>query len=593
MEYQRRLSDFQRDVEQCSRLDGRLSTARGITFISGLTVLGIALISEDLSALLVLPFVAVFVGLVLMHGRVLRRLDRARRAAAYYTAAIARLEGRWMGVGTTGGRYLDVEHPFASDLDLFGGGSLFQLLCRARTRLGEDALADWLLNPSSVETIRSRHGAIGELRQKLELREKLALLDAEVHDLLDQNRLRRWCEKPAEPISPGLRLLAGVTATASIVAIGGLLIRYWGLSVPLMVLLIQWAILFSIGRRIRALAVTADEAASGLEILSQVLAVLESEKFQDRSLCELHDRLRTEGRPPSWHVARLQQLIGYLDNCLKNQFFAPLGFLLCLPVHLVHAIECWRGGIGPSVVVWLSSVGELEALLSLANHAWEHPDDKLPELIDGDACFEGTGLAHPLLPEKEAVRNDLSLSKSTRVAIISGSNMSGKSTMLRTVGTNTILALAGAPVRAEKLRLTPLRLGTVMRVIDSLQDHRSLFYTSLRRLQTVVKLAGDSPPLLFLLDELLQGTNSHDRCLGAEAVLQTLVQRDAIGLVTTHDLAMTKLADSLGAPAVNLHFEDHVENGQMTFDYRIRAGIVQRSNAIELMRMMGIDVSQR
>ena len=188
------------------------------------------------------------------------------------------------------------------------------------------------------------------------------------------------------------------------------------------------------------------------------------------------------------------------------------------------------------------------------------------------------------------MRNDLALGGELRLVLVSGSNMSGKSTLLRTVGTNVVLALAGAPVRAKRLRVSRFQVGTAMRVNDSLQAGASLFYAVIRRLKSVVELAGRDPTLLFLLDEILQGTNSHDRRVGAEGVIRKLVESGAIGLVTTHDLALTKIVESLGSRAVNIHFEDRLINGRMTFDYRIRPGVVERSNALELMRMMGLEV---
>jgi DNA mismatch repair ATPase MutS len=256
----------------------------------------------------------------------------------------------------------------------------------------------------------------------------------------------------------------------------------------------------------------------------------------------------------------------------------------------VHGIQKWRRRYGHCIDQWLDTVGEFEAVLSLASHAREHPRDPFPELVEPGPLFEGSQLAHPLLPESTAVRNDVSLSAATPLIMVSGSNMSGKSTLLRTVGTNAVLALAGAPVRAQRLRLSSLQVGSAMRVHDSLQDGKSLFYANLTRLRAIVALAGKTPPLLFLLDEILQGTNSHDRRIGAEAVIRKLLDGGAIGLVTTHDLELTRIVESLDGRAVNVHFADQLVDGKMTFDYRIHPGVVERSNALELMRMMGLDV---
>jgi len=238
---------------------------------------------------------------------------------------------------------------------------------------------------------------------------------------------------------------------------------------------------------------------------------------------------------------------------------------------------------------WLHAIGEFEALCCLAGYAYEHPSDPFPELAEEGVRFEGVGLSHPMIPDSRAVPNDVSLGDSGRVWIVSGSNMSGKSTLLRTVGVNAVLAMAGAPVRAESLRISRVQIGASIRTLDSLLGGVSRFYAEVLRLRQIVEMA-DSGPLLFLLDEILHGTNSHDRLIGAEAVVRTLVEKGAIGLVTTHDLALARIADDQTVRAKNVHFQDHLENGEMRFDYRLQSGVVTKSNALELMRSVGLDV---
>jgi len=228
-------------------------------------------------------------------------------------------------------------------------------------------------------------------------------------------------------------------------------------------------------------------------------------------------------------------------------------------------------------------------LSALAGYAYEHPGDPFPELSQ-DTCFDGEALGHPLIPEARCVRNDLHLGGALCLLIVSGSNMSGKSTLLRTVGTNAVLALAGAPVRARRLRLSPLAVGASIRIQDSLQGGTSRFYAEITRLRQLMDQAQGPLRLLFLLDEILHGTNSHDRGIGAEAVVRGFVARGAIGLVTTHDLALARVADALAPRACNVHFEDHLDDGKMTFDYRMRPGVVAKSNAVALMRAIGLEV---
>jgi DNA mismatch repair ATPase MutS len=329
-----------------------------------------------------------------------------------------------------------------------------------------------------------------------------------------------------------------------------------------------------------------------LALLADLLALLERERFDAPGLVALQAAVESAGEPPSRRIARLQRLINLLD-AYRNQVFAVASFVLLWRTNFALAIEVWRAQSGPAVPRWLAAIGELEALLALASHAYEHPEDPFPELVDGAPRFEGAALGHPLLDETRCVRNDVRLDARQRVLIISGSNMSGKSTLLRTVGTNVVLALAGAPVRATRLVLTPFAVGAAIRIVDSLQDGTSRFYAEVKRLSQIVAIGRGPLPLLFLLDEILSGTNSHDRAIGAEAIVRSLAAEGALGLVTTHDLALARIVDglsALGAPAANVHFEDHLEDGRMCFDYTMRPGVVTKSNALALMRAVGLEV---
>jgi DNA mismatch repair ATPase MutS len=319
-----------------------------------------------------------------------------------------------------------------------------------------------------------------------------------------------------------------------------------------------------------------------------VLERIERVKFTSAGLVALRAALDSHGAPPSHRIARLRRIAELIDS-RDNVAMRMIGPPLLYGTHLAFAAEAWRLASGSAVRRWVDAVGEIEALSSLAGYAWERPADPFPSIVPGSAFFEGEALGHPLLPDDRFIRNDVKLGGNLRLLIVSGSNMSGKSTLLRTAGVNAVLALAGAPVRAKSLSLSPLSIGASIRVTDSLQGGTSRFYAEIKRLRQIVDLAA-AGPLLFLLDELLHGTNSHDRRIGAEAVVCGLVERGAIGLITTHDLALTHIAETLGDRAVNVHFEDHIENGQINFDYRLRAGIVTKSNALELMRSVGLDV---
>ena len=587
-EYSSRQRDWQAVADGYAARDARFSSVRGILF---LTLLAIGYFAADgaLSGWWIVAIVAVFVGVAVLHDLTVRRMRRARAAVDYYQTALNRLDDHWQSTGIAGDRYLDDSHPYSGDLDIFGRGSLFHLLCTSRTRLGQDTLANWLISPAKIETIRHRQGAIRELTDNIDLREELALLTADYHDELDQNGLRRWAIQQAQPINPHVIKAAFGFGGMAVLLLVAWLFGVLPFSLLLGLIVLELPLLYAYRDQIRSVSATVDEVGSGLAILSQVLEVLERQQFRDEFLQEIRARLDVEHLQPSQQIARLHVYIRRLNNSMRSQFFAPFAVLFCLHLHVIHAIERWREVVGPHIDDWLRSVGEMESLSSLAGYAYEQPNNTFPELTDV-LSFEATGLGHPLLPAHQSVSNDFSIGDGLRLVLVSGSNMSGKSTLLRTIGTNIVLALSGAPVRASGMRLSPVQVGSAMRISDSLQDGKSLFYAVIGRLKSVVELAGRDLPLFFLLDEILQGTNSHDRRVGAEGVIRSLIESGAIGLVTTHDLALTDIVESFGTRARNVHFEDHLEDGKMTFDYHLREGVVRKSNALELMRMMGLDV---
>jgi len=536
---------------------------------------------------LILP-AGVFIGLMLWHERVVQRRDRARRVLAFYEAGLRRVEGRWAGTGNDGARFLDPKHPYAIDLDIFGRGSLFELLCTARTRAGEECLASWLLAPASPAAIHARQEAVAELRPRRELRRDLALLGEDVRLRIDPAALADWGAQPPRLPSGPWRLAAIALTCGTLVGL-----PLWGTGHGFYVLLafvlagriLEWRL----GAGVKRVVETVERPARDLRLMTALLARLESEPFASGLLTQLKAVLVTDNGPASSRVERLQAILGHL-SARGNPLLAPILAVLLWTTHWAFAIETWRERNGAHLGEWLRVIGEFEALCALSAYAYEHPEDPFPEIVTPGTVFEAHGLAHPLLPPGQAVENDVSLNEQSRLYLVSGSNMSGKSTFLRTIGVNAVLALAGASVRARSLRLSPVHLGASIRTQDSLEGGISRFYAEILRLRQIVGIATDDPPLLFLLDEILHGTNSHDRRVGASAVARALVRAGAIGLLTTHDLALAQLADDTSLGATNVHFEDQLVDGKMSFDYHLRPGVVEKSNAIALMRAVGLDV---
>ncbi|HTU51906.1 MAG TPA: hypothetical protein VMF56_15045 [Acidobacteriaceae bacterium] len=593
-EYRRRSAARELEARRLQRLHIRFGNVRLLLAIVAMVMAWWAFRSHWISPWwLGLPF-AVFAVAMVVHARVLRARRRALRAVAVYQRGLARIEDRWMDGGSLGERFLKAQHLYAADLDLFGPASLFALLSTARTRMGEDALAMWLLAPSPVETIRERQAAVAELRSRLDLRENLEVLGEEVGAGVVPEALLQWAEAPAVLREAWLRWLAPLLM---VLAVGATVI--WavrGTFLPLLaVIVVEASLARWLKKPMQAIFSSTEGAFENLDLLSGMLARLEQEEFQSTRLRALQTALTSHAMKGSEAIARLRTVVD-LINSRDNFFVRILDVPLMYSVQVAMRAEAWRAQHGKAVRGWLDATGEMEALLSLSAYHYEHPADPFPELmavsefVDGAACLEGKALGHPLIPTAKCIRNDVMLDAATRVLLVSGSNMSGKSTYLRTVGVNMVLAMAGAPVRARRLRLTPLTVGASIQVNDSLQAGSSRFYAEITRLRWIYDIAAERPPLLFLLDELLQGTNSKDRRIGAEGVLRGLLERGAIGILTTHDLALTELEGLPEGAVKNMHFQDDLENGTMRFDFQLRPGVITKSNGLELMRSIGLKV---
>ena len=587
-QYRSRLAARQQRHQALSLTEARISYVRLAVFaLSALTAwlaFGRGVVHP---AAIALPVLA-FLGFVRWHAQVISERELTARAVAYYEHGIARLEDRWTGRGEPGDRFLVPDHPYAADLDLFGRGSLFELLSIARTRAGEEALATWLLTPAPREEIAGRQEAVRALTPRLDLREALALAGSDVRATVMTDALTAWASAP-------LRLQAAWIQPAAVlvtaVSIGS--IATWLLGGPAspagVALLFVIGFSFVVGKGVTTVLHGAGQPVRDLDVFAHALGHLEHASFTSTRLTRSTASI-TEGEGASRAIRHLQRLSERHD-WQHNVIFGFIATFVLWGPHLALAVERWRHRHGVQVVAWLTAVGDVEALSSLATYAYEHPDDPFPILADGPAAFEADGLGHPLLPAAQMVRNDVRLGHPAQLLVVSGSNMSGKSTLLRSVGINAVMAYAGAPVRATRLTLTPLAIGATLRVQDSIQDGRSRFYAEITRLRQLADLAAGTTPLLFLLDELLHGTNSHDRLAGGTGVLKDLLDRGAIGLVTTHDMALAGIVDQLAPRAANVHFEDQFDDGQIRFDYRMRPGPVTHSNALALMQAIGLSVN--
>jgi hypothetical protein len=585
-EYQRRLAAWRERIAALDRVNYVLSNLRLAIALAGFVLLWMAVVRRSISPFWPIGAWLAFAVVAVVHAMRLQRFLRAQAAERVYLRGLDRLEGRWAGTGRDGSSFL--EHPsYAGGLDLFGPASLFELLNTTRTEIGEQTLAGWLREPASLDDVRARQAAVAELQPMLDFREDVAVLAAE-SPVGATDALATWAVSTPVRFNPAVRALLTACAIVSVaLAVLGIL------DVISLEWLVGWVCLESLvatmWRRAFHRVVHGIEIPDhALGLLAALLARLESARFASPRLAELHQTLLTAGALPSARIARLRRLVSWVDST-HNLLFAPIAFVLLLRPLLAIAIDRWHAAYGPAVGAWLRVVGEFEALMALSTYAFERPDDPFPDLAGDGPVYEAEGLGHPLIAHG-GVRNDVVLGGAgPRVIIVSGSNMSGKSTLLRSVGVSVVLGLAGAPVTAKRLTLSALLLGATLHVEDSLQAGHSGFFAEILRIRTIADAAHGTTPLLFLLDEILHGTNSHDRRIGAEAIVRALTARGAVGVITTHDLALTELPARLDG-AVNWHFEDRLVDGKMIFDYRMRPGVVAHSNALALMRAIGLEV---
>jgi MutS domain V len=587
-EYGRRLAVREAEVGRLAKVHDRIGNARLALGVAVLAVGWAVLFERAFAPAWLLVPTGAFIALVLYHSSVRRMRVSAERAADYYRHGIARIEDRWLGLGQRGERFGASDHIYAADLDLFGAGSLFELLSVARTRMGEDTLARWLLSPAAPAGIRDRHASVVDLRERLDLREEMAVLGEDSQVGVNPQSLLAWAESPNQLSQSWLLTVALLLPALALAA--ALVWHYKGFATPfVLVVLGEAAVAYLVKRALSDAIYGTESAFHDLKLFTALLLRIERNEFAAPALKDLVRRLSSHTLPASTTLARLARVIDFAD-ARNNPILRLLDVPLLYSLHVALAAERWRGTHGKVIRQWIEALGEFEALSSLAAYSYEHPADPFPDFVDGPATFAATELGHPLIPASRCVRNNVSIEGTTRMLLVSGSNMSGKSTLLRTVGINTVLAMAGAPVRARSLRLTPLQVGASIRVNDSLHEGSSRFYAEITRLRAIHALLDHGPALLFLLDELLQGTNSKDRLTGAEGIVRAFVAAGAIGLVSTHDLALTDIGGLPAGTLRNVHFQDDLSDGQMRFDFTLRDGVVTKSNGIELMRAIGLNV---
>lgn len=534
-------------------------------------------------------FVAAFVALVVVHARIIRRKDMAAAGVRYHELGLLRVNGEHSKLPVRGEGLAKETHPYAIDLDLFGQGSLLQLVDATQTQLGETKLVGWLdgSDRASFDDLHARQDAVRDLASRPELRERLSVLGtvAMEHGKPDPTPMIRWSESSESLAGPLGRLFIRIWPFVIVASIVAAKLFPIPTSVPWAAYLVAFVYALATRNRSQQVSAAVTQNEGGVRAFVDLVALVEHERFEAPRLKALGSRLSGA----TAELRRLGTIVGWLESRSNEVFRLFLSPFLLVEQNCVLWLESWRKDSGKKMRGWFEVLGEVEALASLAQLGFDNPDYAYPELADSPT-FDATDLGHPLIPADRRRGNDVAFSAPGHALIVTGSNMSGKSTLLRAAGVAVVLGLAGAPVCAKKLRLGPVRLATSMRISDSLETGTSRFYAELKRLKSIVGMSAEGPGVFFLLDEVLHGTNTRERLIGARAVIKSLLARGALGAVSTHDLAIGDLEREMPGKVANVHFEEQVEGEVMTFDYKLRQGVVQSSNALRLMKAVGLEV---
>jgi hypothetical protein len=533
----------------------------------------------------------ILVGMVTWLLRIRRQVTRAWRLAALYEKGLKRLSGEERWSGNTGLGFAVEGHLYERDLDVLGTHSLFDLLGTTRTVVGQSGLARLLLDPADAATVRERQAAVRELAGMLDLRERVAMVGRSRFEDVPVESFEVWLEAERSEFPVWVRwALAAATVAWIGMALAAWRVpgdRAWLLRLTESLLLAQGMICSWLMPKVKAELEAAQPLVGQMSILREGLRVMRGGAFASERLQALQAAVAGEDRA----VRQLERCLIVVEHRSKEWMY-PLSVALGIGTQAAIALDAWKQTYEEPMRQWLEAWGEFEALLALATYAAEHDENVWPEIVDGAAVFEARGMVHPLLSRKEAVANDVTLGAGVQFLLISGSNMAGKSTLLRTVGANAVLALAGASVPARGLRMSALQIGASLAISDSLAEGKSKFLAEVERLRDLLALARENVGAsLFLIDEVFSGTNSLDRRVAAEAVLRGLLGAGAIGALSTHDLALAELAEIAALGGRNVHMASPDESDPLGFDYLLKAGVNRTTNGVAIVRLLGLGES--
>ena len=589
--YSQRLAETETELSRVKKRILRISSLRVLFFLAG--ILSIILLFHDETWKILLAIGCTFLPffiLIKTHNRLFHRKEWLEIQASVNRAEAAALEGDNSHFDN-GAEFTDSEHPYSFDLDVFGESSLFQALNRTCTQIGKNTLAGWLKNHlTNKKEIETRQQSIKELSERNLFREQFRISGMIYQgNISDETEIRKWSTSPTKftkalwvklliwgvPLVNALLLVAGIAGIISF--------NWFGLSFCLFVIAG-----FSFIKRATVIQDLYGKKMKTLSNYTRLIALTRKEKWQSNDMTRLMERLSINNESPVEILQKLSKELDRLDLRNNQLLFVILEGCIFFQLQQIFRIERWKERYGKYVNQWLEAVGEIDALCSLATFAFNHPEYTYPACAEKPFIFEAKDMEHPLMSPRLCVKNDALIPTRPYFLIITGANMAGKSTYLRTIGTNYLLACIGAPVCCASLTFYPARLITSLRTSDSLTDGESYFFAELKRLKRIIDLLNNGTELFIILDEVLKGTNSEDKQKGSFDLIRQFILLKANGLIATHDLMLSRLKEQFPEYIQNYCFEADITNDELTFSYKLREGVAQNMNACFLMKKMGI-----
>ena len=589
--YKQRVTDFSDKEKECLNKERKLPFLRLLTIVIGLIFFYFLFHINIIAAVLLLLICFIFFFIIVKKDILNSAIKKEYQLLKMLNEKEIESLNNIYSFADDGSRYKDETHPYSGDLDIFGDSSIYHYINRTTLNKSSDTLADWFLTPADNHEIEERNKAIAELSKKIEWRQKIFILG---YSLKEENKnalnnLIKWVRK-TDKFSYTKRhiLLLPILSCITLITIG---FSFFFSITPLLLLLfiIHFAIIYKANKFVKYAHIEVTNNSNLLITYADILREIEKEGYSSNKLNALKDLLKIDENFASTEVEKLSKIVNSFDiryNVLVHFF---LNSFLFWDIHQVYKLEKWKKS-NQNLEQWFHCVAEFEALSSLANLYFNNPQWCFPKINNNHFNFEATCLGHPLINAKSRVCNNFKVDKAGKIILLSGSNMSGKSTFLRAVGVNIILAMAGSCVCATDFNLSPVRILSSMRISDSLKDNTSSFFAELKKLETIIKIVENKEKVFLLLDEILRGTNSTDRHIGSTALIKQLIRNNAVGIVATHDLSLTDMIEDYPENIENYNFNIKINNEDLYFDYLLNKGVCTSLNASILMKKMGINI---